>query len=239
MKYLVSVLLALCFGASMISCSGEDSFEKEKTDSSELAVTKLESSSNFSSAASSSVSESIEKTIETTNTTTTIIEEDTNSVEEITSKTIETTAVPSTKGQRVETTIEEKVVKPIETTTTTEYIESPIILNNETYSIEIDSYSYQLLAEIVEHEAGIESINIYDKAHIAAAVMNRVYDDRFPNTVYNNLIDQTQFPGYWPGCITPRATAYEAVDYYLANPYEFDNSNSWWGDSYQNYFYYQ
>lgn len=240
MKYLVSVLLALCFGASIVSCSGEDGFKKEKTDSSsELAVTELESSSDFSSAASSSASENIEKTIETTNTTTTIIAADTNSVEEITSKTIETTAVPSTKGQRVEITIEEKVVKPIETTTITEYIENPITSNNETYSIEIDSYSYQLLAEIVEHESGCDWISIYDKAHIAAAVMNRVYDDRFPNTVYNNLIDQTQFPGYWPGCITPRATAYEAVDYYLANPYEFDNSNSWWGDSYQNYFYYQ
>jgi hypothetical protein len=82
----------------MVSCSGGDSFEKEKTDSSsELAVTELESSSDFNSAASSSASESIEKTIETTNATI-IIEEDTNSIEEITSKTIETTTVPSTKG---------------------------------------------------------------------------------------------------------------------------------------------
>lgn len=240
MKYLVSVLLALCFGASMVSCNREDGFKKEKIDSSsELAVTELESSSNFSSAASSSASESIEKTIETTNTITTPIVEDTNSVEETASKAIKTTTVPSTKGQRVETTVEEIVVKPIETTTTTGYVENPITSNNETYSIGIDSYSYQLLAEIVEHESGCDWISIYDKAHIAAAVMNRVYDNRFPNTVYDNLIDQTQFPGYWPGCITPRATAYEAVDYYLVNPYEFDNSNSWWGDGVQNYFYYQ
>ena len=106
-------------------------------------------------------------------------------------------------------------------------------------SIGLDSYSYQLLAEIVEHEAGMDSIGIYDKAHIAAATMNRVYDDRFPNTVYDVLVQPGQFTGYWPGCITPRATAYEAVDYYLTHSNEFDNSNSWWGDGWTNYFYYQ
>lgn len=239
MKHLVSSILALCFVASMTGCSREDNFETVKIDSSsEFAVTELESSPDFSSAASSSVSESIEKTIETTNITTTIMT-DTSSVEEIASKTIETTTISAITGQGVETIVEEIVVKPVETTTTTEYIESLITSNNETYSIGIDSYSYQLLAEIVEHESGCDWISIYDKARIAAAVMNRVYDDRFPNTVYDNLIDQTQFPGYWPGCIIPRATAYEAVDYYLANPYEFDNSNSWWGDGVQNYFYYQ
>jgi hypothetical protein len=37
----------------------------------------------------------------------------------------------------------------------------------------------------------------------------------------------------------PTQKSYEAVDYYLTHSYEFDNSNSWWGDSYQNYFYYQ
>lgn len=239
MKYLVSVLLALYFGASMVSCSREDSFEKDEIDSSSgLAVTELESSSDFSSAASSFISESTEKTIETANITT-IIVADTNSVEEKTSKIVETTTIPAITGQGVETTVEEIVVKPVETTTTTEYIESLITSNNETYSIGIDSYSYQLLAEIVEHEAGIESINIYDKAHIAAAVMNRVYDDRFPNTVYENLIDQSQFPGFYIGTCIPTQKSYEAVDYYLTHSYEFDNSNSWWGDSYQNYFYYQ
>ena len=241
MKYLVSSIFTLCFVASMTGCSRGDNFEITKTgSSSELAVTELESSSNFSSTVNSSTVEDTETILKTTNATTTIATVDTDSTEEITSKVTETTTVPSTKGQAIETTVEEIVVKPIETiTTTTDYIENPVTSANETYSIGIDSYSYQLLAEIVEHEAGIESINIYDKAHIAAAVMNRVYDDRFPNTVYNNLIDQTQFPGYWPGCITPRATAYEAVDYYLANPYEFDNSNSWFGDGVQNYFYYQ
>lgn len=238
MKYLVSILLALCFGASMVSCSREDSFEKKETpSSSELAITELESSSELDSVVSSLVeisTEVVETTIDTTTTT------ETNSTKETASKATETTTSPSTKGQRVETTVEEIVVKPIETTiTTTEYIETTTTLNNEIYLVGIDSYSYQLLAEIVEHEAGMDSISIYDKAHIAAATMNRVYDSRFPNTVYDVLVQPGQYTGYWPGCIAPRSTAYEAVDYYLSHSNEFDNSNSWWGDSYQNYFYYQ
>ena len=69
--------------------------------------------------------------------------------------------------------------------------------------------------------------------------MNRVYDSRFPNTVYDVLTQPGQCEGYWPGCCVPTQECYDAVDYYLANPYNFDNSNSWFGDGNQNYFYYQ
>lgn len=124
------------------------------------------------------------------------------------------------------------VEKPIEETTTT-------IIIDENPNTGIDDYSYQLLAEIVWHEAGMDTISLYDKAHIAAAVMNRVYDSRFPDTVYENLIDQSQFPGFYVGTCTPTQACYEAVDYYLDNPYGFDESNSWWGDGQSNHFYYQ
>lgn len=133
--------------------------------------------------------------------------------------------------------------KPVETTVSIEITTTPESITEtaitENYLSEIDSYSYQLLAEIIQHEAGMETIGIYDKAHIAAAVMNRVYDSRFPNTVYENLINQSQFPGFYVGTCIPTQICYDAVDYYFAHPYEFDNSNSWYGDSYQNYFYYQ
>ena len=124
------------------------------------------------------------------------------------------------------------VEKPIEETTIVTTIE-------ENPNTGIDDYSYQLLAEIVWHEAGSDWISLYDKAHIAAAVMNRVYDSRFPNTVYDVLTQPGQCEGYWPGCCVPTQECYDAVDYYLANPYNFDNSNSWFGDGNQNYFYYQ
>lgn len=118
-----------------------------------------------------------------------------------------------------------------------------IIIQNEyvepipTYSI--DAYSRQLLAEIVWHEAGSNWISQYNKAKIAAGVMNRVNDDRFPSTVYGVLTQSGQFTGYWPGCCIPTQICYDAVDYYFAHTNEFNSDNSWWGDSYQNHFYYQ
>lgn len=103
----------------------------------------------------------------------------------------------------------------------------------------IDNYSRQLLAEITWHEAGSNWISQYNKAKVVAGVMNRVNDPRFPNTVYDVLVAPRQFTGYWPGCCTPSQACYDAVDYYFAHTNEFNSDNSWWGDGYQNHFYYQ
>lgn len=117
----------------------------------------------------------------------------------------------------------------------TEYVE-PV---PETPTYGIDEYSRQLLAEIVWHEAGSNWISQYNKAKIAAGIMNRVYDSRFPGTVYSVLTAPGQFTGYWPGCCTPTQDCYDAVDYYFAHTNEFNSDNSWWGDGSQNHFYYQ
>lgn len=103
----------------------------------------------------------------------------------------------------------------------------------------IDDYSRQLLAEITWHEAGSNWISQYNKAKVVAGVMNRVNDPRFPNTVYSVLVAPNQFTGYWPGCCTPSQACYDAVDYYFSHTNEFNSDNSWWGDGYQNHFYYQ
>ena len=108
-----------------------------------------------------------------------------------------------------------------------------------TYSGSIDSYSRQLLAEIVWHEAGSDWISQYNKAKVAAGVMNRVYDSRFPDTVYSVLTQRGQFSGYWPGSCTPTQACYDAVDYYFSHQSEFNSDNSWYGDGTQNHFYYQ
>lgn len=97
----------------------------------------------------------------------------------------------------------------------------------------------QMLAEIVWHEAGSSWISQYNKAKIAAGVMNRVNDSRFPGTVYGVLTQPGQFTGYWPGCCTPTQACYDAVDYYFNHTSEFNGDNSWWGDGSQNHFYYQ
>lgn len=103
----------------------------------------------------------------------------------------------------------------------------------------VADYDRQLLAEIVWHEAGSSWISQYNKAKVAAGVMNRVTDSRFPGTVYDVLTQRGQFTGYWPGCCSPTQACYDAVDYYFQHTDEFNSDNSWWGDGRQNHFYYQ
>lgn len=109
---------------------------------------------------------------------------------------------------------------------------------NTVYS-SLSSYDIELLRQIVEYEAGSSWISTYEKARVAAGVMSRVNDSRFPNSVYGVLTQSGQFPGFYPDTISYSQGAIDAVDYYLNNPNNFGNENSWYGDGYQNYFYYQ
>lgn len=247
MKHFVSLALIVCFVSCMVSC-GSPKIEKKKNNTEISAVTELSSSSSqidvtttfferttlsalSSTSAAEATSAQAEASSETITTTMTAETRQTAKEETPSATAIDTT------GQIVEEPITETVTKLAEATTKVEETITETEIDNSV--IGIDSYSYQLLAEIVAHEAGMDTINIYDKAHIVSATMNRVYDSRFPNTVYDVLVQPGQYEGYWPGCILPRATAYEAVDYYFAHPNEFDNSNSWYGDGWANHFYYQ
>ena len=113
------------------------------------------------------------------------------------------------------------------------------IANTSSITTCVTEYERTLLAEIVHHEAGSDWITQYNKAKVAAGVMNRVYDARFPNDVYSVLTAPRQFENYWPGCCIPNQSDYDAVDYYFAHQDEFNSDNSWYGDGYQNHFYYQ
>ena len=120
--------------------------------------------------------------------------------------------------------------------------EAPITTEAETdpeptVEVSIESSDRQLLAEIVWYEAGSDWISLYNKAKIAAGVMNRVNDARFPNTVYGVLTSGGQFPGFTPGYNTPSQSCYDAVDYYLTHLEEFNGDNSWYGSGGQNHFY--
>lgn len=242
MKHCISFALIVCFVSCMVSC-GSPKIEKKKINTEVSAITELSSSSSQmdltttfferttldtlnSISAAEVTSTQTEANLEMSTTTTAA------EVKQIKKEGNKATTYMDSTGQLVEEPIEEVVTKSIETVTET-------VTTEKANYIGIDSYSYQLLAELIEHEAGCSWLSIYDKAHIAAAVMNRVYDARFPDTVYDNLIDQTQFPGYYPSCIIPSPEAYAALDYYLAHPNEFDNSNSWFGTGVENIFYYQ
>lgn len=116
----------------------------------------------------------------------------------------------------------------------TEYVE-PI----PEVTINTNNNDRDLLAQIVWHEAGSDWIGTYDKAMVAAAVMNRVNDSRFPSTVYGVLTQPGQFPGFTLWTCTPTQSCYDAVDYYFNNVSSFGNHNSWYGDGVSNHFYYQ
>ena len=122
-----------------------------------------------------------------------------------------------------------------------EYIPQITITTNNTTNTTITTTDNdrQMLAEIVWHEAGSSWISQYNKAKIAAGVMNRVNDSRFPNTVYGVLTQPYQFSGFSVGYCTPTQECYDAVDYYFSHIDEFNSDNSWYGDGRQNHFYYQ
>lgn len=98
-----------------------------------------------------------------------------------------------------------------------------------------------LLRKIVSYEYGSDWVPVYEKAKVVNGVMNRVYDSRFPDTIYGVLTQSGQFPGFYVyGTYYISDSIIAAVDYYFAHPNEFDNSNSWYADGYgYNVFYYQ
>ena len=122
-----------------------------------------------------------------------------------------------------------------------EFVPEIIVATNATTDTTVTATDSdrQMLAEIVWHEAGSSWISQYNKAKVAAGVMNRVNDSRFPSTVYSVLTQPYQFSGFTIGTCTPTQECYDAVDYYFSHMSEFNSDNSWYGDGKQNYFYYQ
>ena len=98
-----------------------------------------------------------------------------------------------------------------------------------------------LLRKIVSYEYGSDWVPVYEKAKVVNGVMNRVYDSRFPNTIYDVLTQSGQFPGFYTyGTYYMSDSIIASVDYYFAHTDEFDNSNSWYADGCgYNVFYYQ
>ena len=118
-----------------------------------------------------------------------------------------------------------------------EYIEpKPIIEDCDLTEEEII-----LLRKIVSYEYGSDWVPVYEKAKVVNGVMNRVYDSRFPNTIYDVLTQSGQFPGFYTyGTYYMSDSIIASVDYYFAHTDEFDNSNSWYADGCgYNVFYYQ
>ena len=118
-----------------------------------------------------------------------------------------------------------------------EYVEPEPSIND--YGLTEDEIT--LLRKIVSYEYGSDWVPVYEKAKVVNGVMNRVYDSRFPDTIYDVLTQSGQFPGFYVyGTYYISDSIIAAVDYYFAHTDEFDNSNSWYADGCgYNVFYYQ
>ena len=114
-------------------------------------------------------------------------------------------------GDSTKNNEDEKPTESIESTieetqeTLCEAVESP--QSEEPYSdIELDDA--ELLARVIYQEAGGDGCCDECRRRVADVVLNRVADDRFPNTIYEVLTQENQYGAfYWTGVVwADRAT---------------------------------
>jgi cobalamin biosynthesis protein CobT len=110
-------------------------------------------------------------------------------------------------------------------------------------AITITDAEYIMICNVVGHEYGANWISEYDKALVVEVIMNRVNSNKFPNTVYEVLMQKGQFPGLsrlinlgkFSKQVTPSVKA--AVDLYLSHPEKFQHGYLFYsGDGHRNYF---
>lgn len=165
---------------------------------------------------------------------------DCKTVETITDTIVETLSETTTQSSTTlstttsTTTIETTTVE-VETTTETE---------TESFDdLPISESDYILICNCVAHEAGANNINATEKAKVVEVIMNRVYSDKYPNTVYEVITQKNQFSGCWNyanlDTYSNKVTdlVKEAVNLYFEDPSQFDHGYiGFWGDGRQNHF---
>ena len=142
-----------------------------------------------------------------------------------------------------EPVVTEAPAAPAEETQPVVSEEEPAEENNGR-KIQVTDEEYIWLCNVVGHEYGSDWIAIEEKAKVVEAVMNRVNDPRFPNTIWGVLTQPYQFSGLeWTlylGTYSYQVTdsVRAAVDLYLEHPEQFNHGyNSFWGDGSMNHFY--
>lgn len=122
------------------------------------------------------------------------ISEDTDEAVEV--ATLQTIVKPS---EMVKKTVEEPVIETIEAVV--EVVEEPVV----------DPEELELMAKVIYQEAGSDACCDNCRRMVADVVLNRVADDRFPNTIYDVLMQERQYGRYhWTGVIWPERASYES-----------------------------
>lgn len=142
------------------------------------------------------------------------------------------------------TTTTERIVYP-----TTPAIEvQPYVVEPQTETevqsagdLPISEQDYILIANVISHEAGSSWISTYNRSQIVAAIMNRVSDSRFPNTVDGVVHQQGQMFDVPYYRVDYSGIGYEpideAIDMYFSGEYDYGSITSWWGNGVENVFY--
>lgn len=111
------------------------------------------------------------------------------------------------------------------------------------HALPISEQDRILIGNVISHEAGSAWISEYERVCIVAAIMNRVADSRFPNTVDGVLHQSGQFFDVPYYRVDYSGIGFEpidrAIDAYFNGEYNCGNINSWSGDGSHNYFYHQ
>lgn len=111
------------------------------------------------------------------------------------------------------------------------------------HALPISEQDRVLISNVISHEAGSAWISEYERVCIVAAIMNRVADSRFPNTVDGVLHQSGQFFDVPYYRVDYSGIGFEpidrAIDAYFNGEYSCGNINSWSGDGSHNYFYHQ
>lgn len=136
------------------------------------------------------------------------------------------------------------------TTTTTPYTEPTTVVTiepttEETLKTElpITEQEFILISNVISHEAGCLWTSEYERVCIVAAIMNRVNDARFPNTIDAVLHQPYQFFNVPYYRVDYSGIGYTPIDNaiyaYFNGKYNCGNINSWSSNGRNNYFYYR
>lgn len=123
------------------------------------------------------------------------------------------TLMPSATEETEQTITEQSWTVPtvakVEETTqeTTEVVTEPPTIPETTVAETEPSYTadeLEMLALVIYQEAGGDACSDETRLMVGTVVMNRVADNRFPNTIYEVLTQETQYGAlHWTGLVWP------------------------------------
>ena len=141
--------------------------------------------------------------------------------------------IPLSSVERVEI-VEPKLTNLVETIEkpAVDTVEIPIKINesmtvgdvgdivDEPVEVDVDPEEVELLAKVIYQEAGGDKCCDECRRRVADVVLNRVADDRFPDTILEVLSERAQYGRYhWTGVIWPEKASAESEAHAVERAY--------------------